>query len=322
MQQFQELSVQFEHYLKEHSFFPALPENLYQPCRSVVASGGKHVRPALCLMSGELFGKLSEDVFHAAAALELFHNFTLIHDDIMDHAPLRRGKPTIHSEYGVATGILAGDVMNIYAYEQLSKINTACLPKILKIFNKTAIEVCEGQQLDMDYEAEDDINLDKYLEMISLKTSVLLAASAQIGAVLGGADEEDALNCYRFGKNLGIAFQLQDDYLDAFGAKKQTGKLLGGDIISNKKTLLYVGFKELTDDKQNDLYNHYATLAPEEKVSKTIMLYKDLKIDEYAKKLIASYSDQALAYLNKIKKPAEQLSALRELAVALLNRTC
>jgi len=320
MQHFQELARQFETYLKQYDFFPPGPENLYVPCRSILASGGKHIRPTLCLMACELFGNLSEDAFHAAVALELFHNFTLIHDDIMDHAPLRRGKPTIHTEYGLASGILSGDVMNIYAYEQLRKINPAHLPEILRIFNKVAIEVCEGQQLDMDYEAFDEVGIDEYLEMISLKTSVLLATSLQIGTILGNGNSHDAENIYLFGKSLGMAFQLQDDYLDAFGTGAQVGKRLGGDIRSDKKTYLHIVCKSVMDDKQSELLNSFSALSPEEKVAKTISFYKDLGIDKRTRQIILKFSNQAFDYLNKIDKPEARLKPLKEVAAFLLDR--
>jgi geranylgeranyl diphosphate synthase type II len=267
-----------------------------------------------------LFGNLSEDTFHAALALELFHNFTLIHDDIMDEAPLRRGKPAIHAEYGLPTGILAGDVMNIYAYEELSKINPSFLPAVLKIFNTTAIKVCEGQQLDMDYEGTDEVTVDEYLKMISLKTSVLLAASLRIGAVLGGAGKEDAENIYQFGKNLGIAFQLQDDYLDAFGKKEQTGKLPGGDIRSNKKTYLFIVCKSIMTNEQSDLLAKISLLPQEEKVKETISFYRTLGIDQRCKDIIAEYSSRSFDCLHKINQPEAKLKPLKELATALLER--
>jgi len=320
MQHFEAFSAQFKTFLKQEALFPGVPANLYRPCRSILASGGKHIRPALCLMANELFGNLSEDAFHAALALELFHNFTLIHDDIMDEAPLRRGKPAIHAEYGLPTGILAGDVMNIYAYEQLNKINPSFLPAVLRIFNTTAIEVCEGQQLDMDYEALNEVTVEEYLKMISLKTSVLLAASLRIGAVLGAAGKEDAENIYQFGKNLGMAFQLQDDYLDAFGAGEQTGKLPGGDIRNNKKTYLFLVCKSVMTHDQSNLLAKISLLPLEEKVKETISFYRSLGIDKRCKEIIAAYSSRSFDYLQKIDRPQAKLKPLKELATALLNR--
>jgi geranylgeranyl diphosphate synthase type II len=185
MQSFAQLLEQFEKRFTDNLPFPAAPQNLYDPCRYLLQLGGKRVRPVLCLMGAELFGEISEDAWHAAAGIELFHNFTLIHDDIMDKAPLRRGKPTLHDKYGLTAGILCGDVMCIQAYSQLAKVKTN-LPQVMDVFNTTAIEVCEGQQLDMDFEKRDNVSIDEYINMITLKTSVLLACSLRIGAITGG----------------------------------------------------------------------------------------------------------------------------------------
>ena len=212
MHKFTDFVQQLEQRFSDTGLFPEQPIGLYEPCRYLLGIGGKRVRPALCLMGNEMFGPAGDDAMHAATAIELFHNFTLVHDDIMDKAPLRRGKETIHAKYGLTAGILSGDILCIYAYEHLAKVKNH-LPEIFKLFNKTAIEVCEGQQLDMDFEIRNDVTIDEYIHMIALKTSVLLACSLKIGAILGGASEDNADKIYEFGKNLGIAFQLQDDYL-------------------------------------------------------------------------------------------------------------
>ncbi len=236
MHTFKELVSSFaERFAVRH--FPGTPVTLYEPGEYFLAIGGKRIRPVMCLMGNELFADMNPDAWHTATAIELFHNFTLIHDDIMDKASLRRGVETVHMKYGSNTALLTGDVMMIQAYEYLNRIHSPHLHRILQLFNKTAREVCEGQQLDIDFETMESVSLDAYIEMISLKTSVLLAASLEIGAILGGASEGNCRHIYEFGKNLGIAFQVQDDYLDAFGDPEKFGKDVGGDIRQNKKNV-------------------------------------------------------------------------------------
>ena len=215
MQSFEQLLEQFSRYFNIRHF-PEEPATLYEPNEYFLTIGGKRIRPVLCLMGNELFEEISEDAWHVGTAIELFHNFTLIHDDIMDKAPLRRGKETVHHKYGENTAILAGDVMLVTAYEELNKIAIPVLRPILTLFNKTAKEVCEGQQMDMDFEKMQTVSLDAYIRMIELKTSVALAASLQTGAILGRAGERNQHLLYDFGRKLGIAFQVQDDFLDAF----------------------------------------------------------------------------------------------------------
>ncbi|MBC7851409.1 MAG: polyprenyl synthetase family protein, partial [Chitinophagaceae bacterium] len=237
MHSFEELSALFaDKFQIDH--FPIEPASLYEPNRYFLGLGGKRVRPVICLMGNELFDTINEDAWKVANAIELFHNFTLIHDDIMDKAPLRRGKPTVHEKFGASTALLAGDVMMVAAYESLAKLDRLYIHQVLHLFNRTAREVCEGQQLDMDFEKMESVSLDQYLRMIELKTSVLLAASLRLGAILGGAGEGNQKHLYEFGRNLGIAFQIQDDYLDAFGDPAKFGKQVGGDIVANKKTFL------------------------------------------------------------------------------------
>jgi geranylgeranyl diphosphate synthase type II len=320
MRTFQEISLLFEQHLKSSLPFPEYQENLYDPCRYLLDAGGKRIRPALCLMAGELFDGINPDSFHAAMAVELFHNFTLIHDDIMDKAPLRRGKPTVHAKYGLTTGILSGDVMGIFSYHCLGKINKAHLQKVFTIFNKTAIEVCEGQQWDMDFEQKEEVSIDEYLKMIELKTSVLLAASLQIGAMVANAGDDDARHLYEFGKNMGIAFQLQDDYLDTFGEEEKIGKKPGGDIRANKKTFLMLKMRELAAHGDLLLVGDLLRSGEEERVEGIRRLYLDLGIDVYSKDIINRYSDRSFEHLDRISLPEEKKLPLRQLASWLLNR--
>ena len=274
----------------------------------------------MCLMGNELFSKINPDSWHVATAIELFHNFTLIHDDIMDKAPLRRGMETVHHKYGESTALLAGDVMLVVAYDYVNKINKDCLQKVIRLFNKTAKEVCEGQQLDMDFEQRDKISFDEYVNMIELKTSVALAASLQLGAILGGAGEGNQKHLYEFGKNLGIAFQVQDDYLDAFGDPEKFGKQVGGDILSNKKTFLSIHAMEVASPQQlKELIklNKGNEIA---KVEKTLDIYKDTNADAWAKQLKEKYYKIAMDHLEEIAVLSARKKPLMELAAYLINR--
>jgi geranylgeranyl diphosphate synthase type II len=271
-------------------------------------------------MACELFDTISDDAWYAAKAIEIFHNFTLVHDDIMDKAPLRRGQPTVHHKYGLTAGILSGDVMCIYAYEQLAHIKKN-LPQILQLFNRTAIEVCEGQQLDMDFETRDDVSIDEYLRMITLKTSVLLACSLTIGALAGGALGDNARKLYEFGKNMGIAFQLQDDYLDACGETEKLGKQNGGDIRANKKTYLLLKAREKANPEQlNKINELLAQEGTDEKVQQMLNVYITTDAHSACKAAIAHYSDLAFASLNDVAIPGARKQPLTELAQYLLVR--
>ena len=317
MQSFETLSKQFaERFATRH--FPEQPASLYEPNEYFLKLGGKRIRPVLCLMGNELFDEIIPDSWNAATAIELFHNFTLIHDDIMDKAPLRRGKQTIHTKYNESTALLAGDVMMVKAYEYLNKISSHYLNKVLAIFNKTAVEICEGQQLDMDYESKEDVNMNDYLRMIELKTSVALAASLKIGALLGGGGERNQNLLYEFGKKLGIAFQLQDDYLDAFGDGSKTGKQVGGDILANKKTFLLIHAKESSSHK-NEL-ERLLKASPADKVEKVVAVYKDCKTDEWALELKNKYFNEALNHLDDIAVLSKRKEPLKELALFLVKR--
>lgn len=317
MQSFEILSKQFaERFEKRH--FPEQPASLYEPNEYFLKLGGKRIRPVLCLMGNELFDDIIPDTWHAATAIEMFHNFTLVHDDIMDKAPLRRGKQTIHTKYNESTALLAGDVMMVKAYEYLNKIAANSLNRVLGIFNKMAVDVCEGQQLDMDYEAENSIGINDYLRMIELKTSVALAASLKLGALLGGGGERNQNLLYEFGKKLGIAFQVQDDYLDAFGDGSKTGKQVGGDILANKKTFLLIHAMESPSHKKE--LEKLIKANPDNKIQDVVKVYKDCKADEWALELKKKYIDEAMNHLEDIAVLSRRKEPLKELALFLVRR--
>jgi geranylgeranyl diphosphate synthase type II len=319
MQSFKALSQQFtQHFAVRH--FPHQPASLYDPGEYFLGLGGKRIRPVMCIMGNELFDTIKPDAFHVATAIELFHNFTLIHDDIMDAAPLRRGMETVHTKYNTSTAILSGDVMLIQAYEYLNKINTGYLSKILHLFNRTAREVCEGQQLDMDFEKQQAVSLTDYIHMIELKTSVLLAASLQMGAILGGASEGNAGHLYEFGRNLGIAFQVQDDYLDAFGDPEKFGKDVGGDIRQNKKTFLMLHALEVASNEQQLQLQQLMQENPADKVQQVLEIFKACNVDDWAKELKQQYVATAFKHLEDIAVTSTRKQPLRELAEFLVQR--
>ncbi len=319
MHTFKELVADFaEKFAVRH--FPHTPASLYEPGEYFLSWGGKRIRPVMCLMGNELFDEINPDAFHVATAIELFHNFTLIHDDIMDEAPLRRGMETVHMKYGSNTALLTGDVMMIQSYEYLNKINGQYLHRILQLFNKTAREVCEGQQLDIDFEKMPEVSLDAYIEMIGLKTSVLLAASLEIGAILGGASEGNCRHIYEFGKNLGIAFQIQDDYLDAFGDPEKFGKDTGGDIRQNKKTFLLLHALEVASPEQKKTLQQLMQQHTPDKVQKVLSLFKECNVDAWANELKEKYLTTALKHLDEIAVLSLRKKPLEELAAFLIQR--
>ena len=313
------LQKSFEQYFN-HRHFPVHPKSLYDPLEEFLSNSGKRIRPILCLMGNELFGEIHEDAYHLAAAVELFHNFSLVHDDIMDKAPLRRGKPTVHSVHGEPTALLGGDVMMVVAYEYVNKINSSYIKDVLKLFNKTAKEVCEGQQLDMDFENIDHVKMEDYLEMIGQKTSVLLAASLQMGAIVGGASENNQQHMYEFGRNLGIAFQIQDDYLDAFGDPEKFGKQVGGDIKSNKKTFLMIHALETASGDQLEKLEKAIKENPDNKVEQVLEVFKACGIDSWADELKEQYLQKALKNLEDIAVSKIRKEPLLELANFLITR--
>lgn len=299
--------------------FSNRPKELYDPISYFLALGGKRIRPILCMMSAELFGSNKVDVMKAAIGIEVFHNFTLIHDDIMDNAPVRRGQPTVHEKWNRDIAILSGDVMFVKAFDLICEQKTSQLNEVLRIFNRTAIEVCEGQQLDMNFELEQDVSIDEYIEMICLKTSVLLACSLKIGALLAGAEEQEADKIYEFGKNLGIAFQIQDDYLDAYADPDQFGKTVGGDILANKKTYLMLTAKQDADPDQLYRLNELVNSDGDDKVEATKRLFNEIKVPEKTQQAIDQYFDKAMQNLYEIEAIGSK-KAFLELAAYLMNR--
>ncbi|WP_447641894.1 MULTISPECIES: polyprenyl synthetase family protein [Chitinophagaceae] len=319
MHSFNELLEQFSDFFQTQQF-PVSPAALYDPCEYFLGIGGKRIRPVCCLMGNELFGNLHPDVWNVAMAIELFHNFTLIHDDIMDKSDLRRGKVTVHKKYGEETAVLSGDVMLIIAYTYLNKIDASLLHQTMTLFNKTATEVCEGQQYDMDFEKRDDVVLSEYIEMITLKTSVLLAASLSMGAFLGGASNRSCEKIYEFGKNLGIGFQVQDDYLDAYGNQDKFGKVIGGDIRRNKKTFLMLYALENANVVQKAELERLMQTDTDDKVQRVLEIFDQVGVKQWALNLKKQYSDKALQALDEIVVTNNRKEPLRELTSQLLSR--
>lgn len=300
------------------------PSSLYEPMRYILGLGGKRLRPSLVLMAAEAFGGESREALPAAVALEIFHNFTLVHDDIMDNAPLRRGKVTVHERWDVSTGILSGDVMLIYAYQLLEVYEPVLFKDLMALFSQTAREVCEGQQYDMDFESLDMVSMDEYLQMITYKTAVLVGAATGMGAMIAGADLQQARTAYEFGKHLGIAFQLQDDYLDAFGDPRSFGKQVGGDIIENKKTCLFIEANKLADTEQRLELQHLFSIQPgnpEAKIEAVKEIYTNSGATASVKGMIEDYTSRAFAFLDALELDQEGDAALRQFGTSLMERT-
>lgn len=319
MQSFSDLAAAFSGFF-DRKHFPAQPQSLYAPNDYFLKLGGKRIRPVLCLMGNELFTDIHPSTWEVATAIELFHNFTLIHDDIMDKAPLRRGLPTVHEKFGQNTALLAGDVMLIKAYECLSKVPAINLSSLYTLFNKTATEVCEGQQLDMDFEQISNVRLDDYLLMIEKKTSVLLAASLVMGAILGGAGERNQQLLYQFGRKLGLAFQVQDDYLDAFGDPEKFGKQVGGDILADKKTFLLIHAFESASVQDRLLLDSWMGKQSDRKVEEIVGVYRRCGVDQWALSLKNRFFEEAIADLEQIAVLSVRKKPLIELAEYLIQR--
>jgi geranylgeranyl diphosphate synthase type II len=302
---------------------PDQPIALYDPIRYIMSLGGKRLRPAMVLMACDLFGGDVEAAVSPALAIEIFHNFTLVHDDIMDNAPLRRGKATVHEKWGRNEGILSGDAMLVVSYQLLAQADKDLLPAIIEIFSKTALGVCEGQQLDMDFEARTDVSIAEYLDMIRLKTSVLLGGALKIGALLGEASQDDAQYLYDFGEHLGIAFQLQDDILDVYGDPDKFGKQVGGDIISNKKTFLLLKAFEAAGEQDLSALNDWTSVSTfdnAEKVSAVTDIYNRYGVREFAEREMQRFADKAFNALDAISLPDAKKHHLKSFADGLLVR--
>ena len=303
--------------------FPAYPAELYEPIKYILSLGGKRMRPALLLMACDLFGGDINRAISPALAIEVFHNFTLMHDDIMDNAPLRRGSITVHERWNQNVGILSGDVMLIEGYKLMMKVDENLLRPIMNIFNETAVGVCEGQQLDMDFETRNNVHIDEYINMIRLKTAVVLGGALKIGALIGGANDSDAALLYTFGEQLGVAFQLQDDILDVYGNPDKFGKQVGGDIISNKKTYLLLKALELADQSQASELRKWLAASPndtKEKVTAVTELYNQLLVRQHAEEAMQTYADKAFTALDDINLPDDHKQYLRDFADGLMVR--
>jgi len=295
------------------------PSKLYDPMHYIMGLGGKRLRPILALMGAGIYGD-PKKAMPQAMAIELFHNFSLIHDDIMDEAPLRRGQTTVHKKWDQNVGILSGDGMLVKAYQYVANCESSLLPEVLATFSQTALEVCEGQQMDMDFETMDKVEAATYIQMIQYKTSVLLGCSMKVGALVGGASKDDAAALYDFALLLGTSFQIKDDYLDVYGDPEKFGKQVGGDILSNKKTLLWIEAQRRAVEQGVDFEKYASLPADEAKVTAFQQLYKDLGVDVYAKSQIDSYYEQSLEALGKVDVADEKLRPLREFAQWLYSR--
>jgi geranylgeranyl diphosphate synthase type II len=303
--------------------FPESPAELYEPISYILDLGGKRLRPSLLLMACDLFGGDVDKAIEPALAIEVFHNFTLMHDDIMDKAPLRRGKKTVHEKWNANVAILSGDAMMVEANKLMMKVDDAILRRVMDVFNETATGVCEGQQIDMSFEQRNNVLIDEYLDMIRLKTAVLLGGTLKIGAIIGGASLNDAQLLYNFGVNLGIAFQLQDDILDVYGDPEKFGKQVGGDILSNKKTYLLIKALELARDEQADNLNSWLNLEQfdaAEKVLAITAIYNQLDIRQYAEYAMQNYAEKAFDALDQINLSEDRRQYLRQFADSLLVR--
>ena len=313
--------------LFENLTFTAEPAGLYDPLRYMMEIGGKRIRPRLCLTTYSLFkDKFCEEILDPASAIEVFHSFTLIHDDIMDKADVRRGMPTVYRKWDENTAILSGDVMSIESYKLIAKAPAAVLPQVLSLFSQTAAEVCEGQQYDMDFENMQHVPMDAYMKMIGLKTAVLIACAAKMGAIIGGASQEQCELLYKYGYDLGLAFQVADDWLDTFGDPKVFGKAIGGDILNNKKTWLMIKALEKASNSEKVALHHAMEMPLEteqekaEKIAAVINIYEALGIKEDAKQEIVRLHEQAMGYIAQLGLSEEAITPLRNYATALIGR--
>ncbi|MEN8119522.1 MAG: polyprenyl synthetase family protein [Bacteroidota bacterium] len=322
MHSFKALQQIVEKHLEEIEF-NARPKELYEPVEYILGIGGKRIRPSLVLAAYNLFKDDVESAINPALALEVFHNFTLLHDDIMDKADLRRNQQTVHKKWNENIAILSGDAMSIKAYELLASVPNEFLSEVLQVFNKTALQVCEGQQMDMNFENRLDVSVDEYLEMIKLKTSVLIAVSLKIGAIMAGASNSDSQKLYDFGLNMGLAFQLQDDYLDAYGDINVFGKKIGGDIVANKKTFLLINALEKADkENAGELQNLMTNtdIDEDQKIKAVLEIFNKLNLDSLLKEKMVSYYNRAMEAMDSLSVSKERKLVLKEFTGKLMNR--
>ncbi len=299
------------------------PKNLYEPIEYILSIGGKRMRPILTLMATEVFDVDCKKALAAATAIEVFHNFSLVHDDIMDDAPLRRGNETVHEKWNINTGILSGDAMLILAYQHFEEYEPKIFRELAKLFSKTALEVCEGQQYDVDFETREDVTIPEYLKMIEYKTAVLVAAAMKMGAIVAESTNENADLIYDFGLNLGLAFQLQDDYLDAFGNPETFGKQVGGDIIENKKTYLYLKAIAFSDENQKNQLMHLFSIHPsdnKDKITSVKEIFNASGASSATQKAIQEYTLKAFETLEKMNISSDKKEILRVFGENLMNR--
>jgi len=299
------------------------PVELYAPITYILSLGGKRLRPVLTLIANDMFGGTEDKAIHAALAVEVFHNFSLVHDDIMDKADIRRGKPTVHKKWNETIAILSGDLMMIKAVELLCLSNHNLLPELLAVFNKTAAQVCEGQQYDMNFETQEIVTTEDYLKMIELKTAVLLGCSLKLGAICAGANKNDAEQVYEFGKNIGLAFQIQDDILDSFGDGNLVGKKIGGDITSNKKTILLIELLTHISETDSLLLHdllHKSTVNNEAKINGMLALYNTYEVKQKAAAMKEEFLQKAFVNLASINLPGEKKMLLKQTAIDLMER--
>ncbi|HDS08195.1 MAG TPA: polyprenyl synthetase family protein [Bacteroides sp.] len=304
-------------------FIPDTPRELYEPVKYILSLGGKRIRPALVLLACDLYSGGVESALMPAIAIEMFHNFTLVHDDMMDRSDLRRGSPTVHKKYNENVAILSGDVMSIMASRLMNQAPGVVLNTVHDIFTRTAMQVCEGQQIDMNFEERLTVTEEEYLHMIEMKTAVLIAASLKIGAVLGGASQKDAEDLYEFGRNLGIAFQLQDDLLDTYGDPEKTGKKVGTDIVDNKKTFLMIKALDHADPVQKKELTGWLSrkdFEHEEKIEAVVSVFNDLKVKELTENKIGDFYDASLQKLKKLQREEDRKTELYSFASMLMER--
>lgn len=327
MQTPEELRLLVNNYFKQLPY-ERQPRSLYDPIRYVLSLGGKRLRPVLMLMAYNMYREHPETIIEQAIGLETYHNYTLLHDDLMDNAPIRRGQPTVHLKWNANTAILSGDAMFVLAYQHMANGLKEKLPEVISLFTETALGIGDGQQFDMDFEQRNDVCEEEYIEMIRLKTSILLACALKMGAILADAPQADADNLYRFGEHIGLAFQLQDDYLDVYGDPKVFGKAIGGDILEGKKTFMLINALAHADEAQRKTLEQWLERSPregtpeaQEKIQAVTSLYNQIGIDRMAQEKIAWYFEQSRQYIEAVQLPAERKRFLIDYAQQMMQRS-